>query len=74
MYYDANRTITHRYSMTLSARKGNDAGIAEAERLGGRQIDNEIKLGRLFDRDVARLRPAHNLVEQSQGLVRMRSL
>jgi hypothetical protein len=30
----------------------------EAERLGGGQIDDQVKLGRLLDRDVAWLRPA----------------
>src|SRR5262245_8904063 len=35
----------------------------EAERLGGRQIDDQIELGRLLDRDVGRLRPAQNLVD-----------
>jgi hypothetical protein len=37
-------------------------GDRQAERLGGRQIDDEIELGRLFDRDIARLRPAQNFV------------
>ena len=35
----------------------------EAERLGGGQVDDEIELGRLLDRDVGRLRPAQNLVD-----------
>src|SRR5262249_12953923 len=39
----------------------------EAERLGGRQIDDEIELGRLLDRDIAGLRPAQNLVDQFGG-------
>jgi len=30
----------------------------EAERLGDGQIDDEIELGRLFDRNIGRLRPA----------------
>jgi hypothetical protein len=29
----------------------------DRERLGGREIDDEIKLGRLLDRDVAWFRP-----------------
>ena len=37
-------------------------GILEAERLGCRQIDDQIELGRLFDREVGRLRSAQNLV------------
>src|SRR3954462_3881863 len=35
----------------------------EAERLGGRQIDDEIEFGRLLDRKIGRLRPAQNLVD-----------
>src|SRR6266487_7022432 len=35
----------------------------EAEHLAGCPIDDEIKLGRLLDRDVARLGPAQNLVD-----------
>src|ERR1700674_3678301 len=38
-------------------------GDGQAERLGGRQIDDEIEFGRLLDRDVGRLRPAQNLVD-----------
>jgi hypothetical protein len=29
----------------------------EAERLGGFEVDDQLELGRLLDRDVARLRP-----------------
>src|SRR6516165_6744166 len=36
----------------------------EADRLGGREIDDEIKFGRLFDRYITRLRPAQNCVDQ----------
>src|SRR5215469_13483488 len=39
----------------------------EAERLGGRQIDDEIELGRLLDRDVPGLRPVQNLVNVVTG-------
>src|SRR5262249_22039981 len=35
----------------------------KTERLGSRQIDGKIELGRLLDRDVGRLRPAQNLVD-----------
>ena len=35
----------------------------EAERLRGRQVDDEIELGRLLDRYVGRLRTAQNLVD-----------
>jgi hypothetical protein len=34
----------------------------EGERLGGGQIDDEVELRRLLDRNVAWLRPAQNLV------------
>src|SRR5205807_1280679 len=34
----------------------------KAKRLGGGEIDDEIELGRLLHWDVARLRPAQNLV------------
>ena len=40
-------------------------GTVEAERFGGRQIDDEIEFGRLLDRDVVGLRPAQNLVDDS---------
>jgi hypothetical protein len=36
----------------------------QAERLGGRQIDNEIELGRLLDRNVGWLRTAQNFVDK----------
>src|SRR5215467_8240548 len=35
----------------------------QAKRLGGRQIDDEIELCRLLDRDVGWLRSAQNLVD-----------
>jgi hypothetical protein len=35
----------------------------KAERLGGREVYDEIKLGRLLDWDVARLGTAQNLVD-----------
>src|SRR5262249_59576745 len=38
-------------------------GDCQPERLGGCKIDDEIKLGRLLDRNFARLRPAKNLVD-----------
>jgi hypothetical protein len=34
----------------------------EAERLGGRKIDDKIEFGRLLDRDISRLRTTENLV------------
>jgi hypothetical protein len=39
----------------------------EAERLGGREIDDEIELRRPLDRDVGRLRPAQNLIDIIPG-------
>jgi hypothetical protein len=35
----------------------------QAKRLGGLQIDDEIELGRLLDREVSGLCSAHNLVD-----------
>ena len=35
----------------------------QPERLGGREIDDKIEFGRLLDRNIARLRPAQNLVD-----------
>jgi hypothetical protein len=35
--------------------------------LGGGEVDDEIELGRLLDRDVAWLRPAQNFVDQLGG-------
>src|SRR5262245_965660 len=39
-------------------------GHGEAERIGGREINEEIEFGRLLDRDVSRLRSAQNLIDQ----------
>ena len=39
----------------------------EPERLGRNQVDDEIEFGRLFDRDVAWLRPTQNLVDIAGG-------
>ena len=38
-------------------------GHGEAEGLGGGQVEDEVELDRLLDREVARLRPAQNLVD-----------
>ena len=46
------------HSITSSARASSVGGTVEAERLGGRQIDDEIELSRLLDRKVARLHAA----------------
>ena len=42
-------------------------GDRQPERLGGREIDDEIKFCRLLDRDIAGFRPAQNLVHQPGG-------
>jgi hypothetical protein len=42
-------------------------GDRQPERLGGLEIDDEIKFGRLLDRDIAGFRPAQNLVDQPGG-------
>src|SRR4051794_35984193 len=39
----------------------------DAERFCRKQINNEIELGGLFDRDIAGLGPAQNLVDQLRG-------
>src|SRR4051794_2239196 len=39
----------------------------EAKCLGGRQIDGEIELGRLLDRNIAGLRTAQNLIDHVRG-------
>src|SRR5215467_8797261 len=39
-------------------------GRVDAERLGGREINHEIELGRLLDRKVGWLRPTQNLVDK----------
>jgi hypothetical protein len=46
----------------------------EAEHLGGRQIDDEIELGRLLYRDVARLRSVQNLINIFGGTPVQRSI
>ena len=55
------------HSITSSASASNVAGIVEAERFGGLEIDDEIEFGRLLDRDVGRLRSAQNLVDKVGG-------
>src|SRR6516162_11128741 len=40
----------------------------ESERVGSRQIDDEIELGRLLDRDFAGLRSPKNLVHEVAGV------
>src|SRR6516164_2885770 len=39
----------------------------EAEGLGGFEVDDQFELGRLFDRDIGRLRPPQNLVDKDSG-------
>jgi hypothetical protein len=40
---------------------------SKPERLGGLEIDDDIELCRLLDRDVGGLRPAQNLIDQLGG-------
>jgi hypothetical protein len=42
-------------------------GDREAERLGGRKVDDEIELGRLLDRNIRWLGAAKNLVDEFAG-------
>ena len=41
--------------MTSSARARIEGGIVEAERLGGLEVDDQLELGRLLDRQIGRL-------------------
>ena len=45
-----------RHSIISSARARNDFRDRQPERLGAREIDDELELGRLLDRDIAGLR------------------
>ena len=42
-------------------------GDRQAERLGGLEVDDQVELGRLLDRDVVRLSPAKNLIDHLSG-------
>jgi hypothetical protein len=50
-------TFRHSFNQLVGAQQECLANF-QAERLCGRQIDDEVELGRLLDRDVARLRTA----------------
>ena len=63
----SDMNVTPLHSITSSARASSVGGIVEAKRLGGRQIDDEVELGRLLDRNVGRFRPAQNLVDKLGG-------
>ena len=65
------RSKSHHYSITSSARSRNDFRDCQPERFGGGQIDDEIELGRLIDRDIARLRPAQNFVSIVGGTLKL---
>jgi hypothetical protein len=39
-------------------------GDRQAERLGGREIDDKLELGRLFDRKVSGFRSLENLIDE----------
>jgi hypothetical protein len=58
------RKLFQRHSMTSSARASSVGGIVIAEGFGGLGVDDEIKFGRLLDRDVGGLRPAQDLVDE----------
>ena len=58
-----HRSTQHLYSITSSARSEERLGNCQAERLGGLEIDDQLELGRLLDRQVGRLRPSQNLVD-----------
>ena len=51
------------HSITSSARSEQRRWHLEAERLGDREIDDELELGRLLDRQVTRFRAAQNFVD-----------
>ena len=50
------------HSITSSARASADRRHVEAERLSGLEVDDELELGRLFDRNVSGLCAVQNLV------------
>ena len=45
-------------SITASARASSDGGISKSERFCGLQVDDQFEFGRLYDRQVGRLRAA----------------
>ena len=55
------------HSITSSALASSVAGIVEAERLGGLEVDHQFELGRLLDRQVGRLGALENLVNEDGG-------
>ena len=52
-----------RHSITWSARSRNDGGDRQAERLGGLEIDEQLVLGGLLDRQVTRPCPLQDAVD-----------
>jgi hypothetical protein len=66
MSVQGRRCSTRReYSITSSVRMSRVGGTSKAERPCRDQIHNKIELGRLLDRNFARLCPAQNLVQGS---------
>ena len=55
------------HSITSSARASSVGGTVKAERLRGREVDDELELGRLLDRQVGGLRSTQNLVDIVTG-------
>ena len=61
-------TAANSISIRSPRRRGRAASAArEAKRLCGLQIDHQLELGRLFDRQVGRLRTLENLVDEAGG-------
>src|SRR5436309_14583933 len=54
--------LAHSFDDLVGARE-QAVGELDAERLGGGQVHHQIELGRLLDRNLARLRPAHDLID-----------
>ena len=56
------------HSITSSARASSVGGTVEAERLGGLEVDDQLELGRLHDRQVGRLLALENAAGIDAGL------
>ena len=55
------------HSITSSARASSVGGTVEAERLGGLEVDHELELGRLIDRQVGGLFALENPSDVEAG-------
>src|SRR5215211_2669059 len=58
--------LAHLFDHLVGAREQRGRDV-EPERLGGLDVDHELELGRLLDRDVGWLRSAQNLVDKLGG-------